>query len=153
MCTTEVSIEKISFEEQRTFQFAPPNEPQRPWKVLSPTQHFSNLFNAYAKAINKAYNRTGGLFQERFGRIPVTSNAHFLQLINYIHHNPENHGFVQDFRDYPYSSYSAMLSRQATHVQRDQVLAWFNGVKEYASCHTLKPDEERIAHLIAEDLD
>src|SRR5690606_12780829 len=31
-------------------------------------QHFANLFNAYAKAINKRYNRTGSLFQERFRR-------------------------------------------------------------------------------------
>ena len=32
---------------------------------------FSNFFNAYAKAINKAYGRTGSLFQHPFGRIPV----------------------------------------------------------------------------------
>src|SRR5713101_3495855 len=30
------------------------------------SQHFSNLFNAYAKAVNNAYGRTGSLFEERF---------------------------------------------------------------------------------------
>lgn len=45
-------------------------------------QQFNNLFNSYAKSINKAYKRTGSLFQKRFGRIEVTSDRHFLALIN-----------------------------------------------------------------------
>ena len=39
----------------------------------NPTQQFSNFFNSYTKAVNKAYGRTGSLFQKRFGRIDVTS--------------------------------------------------------------------------------
>src|SRR6516225_5320626 len=31
-------------------------------------QGFSNIFNTYAKSINRAHERTGSLFQERFGR-------------------------------------------------------------------------------------
>ena len=34
----------------------------------SASQAFSNLFNAYAKAINKAYGRTGPLFERPFKR-------------------------------------------------------------------------------------
>jgi len=30
------------------------------------TQSFSNFFNAYAKAFNKAHNRTGSLFEKNF---------------------------------------------------------------------------------------
>jgi len=41
------------------------------------SQHFSNFFNAYTKSINKAYGRTGSLFEERFGRIEVTTDAYF----------------------------------------------------------------------------
>lgn len=69
-----------------------------------PSKNFSNLFNAYAKAINKAYGRTGSLFEERFGRIEVTSDAYFAGLIFYIHFNPQKHGFVKDFREWPWSS-------------------------------------------------
>ena len=43
-----------------------------PFKPKNPSQQFGNLFNAYAKAINKTYRRTGSLFQHPFGRIPVT---------------------------------------------------------------------------------
>jgi hypothetical protein len=34
----------------------------------SPSRAFSNFFNAYAKAMNKAYGRTGALFQRPFRR-------------------------------------------------------------------------------------
>jgi len=43
---------------------------------LDPSQAFSNFFNAYAKSFNKAYHRTGALFQRPFGRIEVTTEAY-----------------------------------------------------------------------------
>ena len=46
------------------------------------SRKFSNFFNAYSKAINKAYNRRGSLFQERFGRIKIDKNF-FLGRRNY----------------------------------------------------------------------
>ena len=92
--------------------FIPPN----------PSQQFGNLFNAYAKAINKAYHRTGSLFQHPFRRIPVTSEAYFNGLVIYIHRNPQHHGFVEDFRMWPYSSYHALLSDKPTHLKRKEML-------------------------------
>jgi hypothetical protein len=41
-------------------------QPGQTFGVLTPKlvmQQFSNFFNAYTKAFNKAYNRTGALFQ------------------------------------------------------------------------------------------
>src|SRR5258707_12000647 len=55
--------------------------------VPKASQSFANLFNAYTKAINKAFGRTGSLFQERFQRIEVTSDRYFLHLVFYIHFN------------------------------------------------------------------
>jgi len=49
---------------------------------------FGNLFNAYAKAINKAYGRTGRLFEESFKRIHVDNDVYFTNLVFYIHFNP-----------------------------------------------------------------
>ena len=81
------------------------------------SQQFGNLFNAYAKAINRAYGRTGSLFQHPFGRVPVTSDAYLVQLVAYIHRNPQRHGFVDDFRDWPY----LVVSR---HALRRKPRAW-----------------------------
>ena len=97
------------------------------------TRAFTSLFQSYAMAINKGYNRTGKLFQEHFARIEVTSDDYFTHLIFYIHFNPQKHGFVKDFRAWPWSSYSAMLSNQPTKMQRDEVRAWFNGASSSPS--------------------
>jgi REP-associated tyrosine transposase len=117
------------------------------------TQQFSNLFNSYAKAINKAYNRTGRLFQERFGKIEVTSDRYFVALIRYIHRNPQKHGLTTDFRDWPYSSYHAHLSDKPTHLKRGEVLAWFDGAEGFAQAHHDWREEAEIAALTPEDFD
>jgi len=122
-------------------------------KVLNPSHQFSTLFNAYAKAINKTYDRTGSLFQHPFGRVAVTSDAYFTCLVAYIHRNPQKHHFVDDFREWPYSSYQAHLSQQATRLKRDEVLDWFQGREPFAAFHQMIVDENRIAPLILDDFD
>ena len=92
-----------------------------------PSRYFSNLFNAYARAFNKRYTRTGALFQRPFGCIPVTTNEYFAYLIVYIHQNPQKHGFVDDYRDWPYSSYHALAGERPTRIDRATVLEWLGG--------------------------
>jgi len=103
---------------------------------------FSSFLQSYTRAINKMYGRTGSLFESPFKRIAVTDDAYFSQLITYIHHNPEKHGFVPDFKDYAYSSYHAHLSTSKTNLNRNEVLEWFGGSQGYTSFHsdqTLQP--------------
>jgi putative transposase len=56
----------------------------------SASQHFANFFNSYTKSINKAYQRTGSLFEKRFGRILIESHEQLQWLVVYIHRNPQN---------------------------------------------------------------
>jgi putative transposase len=99
------------------------------------SQKFSNFFNAYAKAINNAYGRTGSLFEHPFGRVPVTTDRQFWNVIAYIHQNPQKHKFVKDFRDWKYSSYGVILSEKHTSLKRDQVMQWFGSKQEYLDLH------------------
>ena len=39
-------------------------------------QHFSNFFNAYTKAINKTFQRSGSLFEKPFKRKPVINDRY-----------------------------------------------------------------------------
>jgi hypothetical protein len=55
--------------------------------------------------------------------------------VRYIHFNPQKHGFVGDFREYPYSSYQAMLSDKATRLKRDVVLEWFGDRAAFIGFH------------------
>jgi hypothetical protein len=99
------------------------------------SNQFSRLFNSYAQAINKAYGRTGGLFEEPFRRIPIDDENHLVQLVYYIHANPQRHGFVADFREYPHSSYHAHLSKLDTQLRRAELINWFGGANAYEKYH------------------
>ena len=114
------------------------------------SQHFSNLFNAYTKAINKAYQRTGSLFERPFHRIHVDSDGYFIQLVSYIHRNPQKHGFVADFRNYTYSSYSAIHTQKRTRIETQTTLSWFGSIPSFEAYH-LQFDDRAIKHLIADD--
>jgi putative transposase len=100
-----------------------------------PSKQFSNFFNAYAKAINTAYGRTGSLFQHPFGRVPIASGRQFWNVIAYIHQNPQKHKFVDDFRDWKYSSYGILISDKPTRIKREIVLDWFGGKQAYLDWH------------------
>lgn len=97
---------------------------------------FASLFKSYSQSINKAYKRTGRLFEEPFRRVWVDNDEYFTELIYYIHHNPEKHGFINDFREYPHSSYQSHLRTAITRLQRDDVLKWFGGREEFEKFHS-----------------
>jgi REP element-mobilizing transposase RayT len=122
-------------------------------KSRKPSQCFSNLFNAYARAFNREYQRTGALFQRPFGRILVTSHTYFVQLITYIHRNPHKHGFVSDFREWPYSSYHALVSTKPTRLQREVVLNWFGNVQHFELVHQHSELPLEIEALAPDDFD
>ena len=114
-----------------------------------PSQHFSNLFNAYSKAFNKKYNRVGSLFQRPFKRIRITEEKYLRQLILYIHLNPENHGIVENFEDYPYSSYKSMLSKKPTDLKRLEVIEFFDTIENFKYVHRHRPSlDEDLPFLI-----
>ena len=123
------------------------------FKPKNPSHQFGNLFNAYAKAINKAYHRTGSLFEHPFGRVLITTNTHLVWLVVYIHQNPQKHGLVDDFRLWPYSSYRALISTKPTRLKRDDVLAWFEGLDGFQAAHRWEISEYQIASLVPDDTD
>ncbi len=130
----------------------PPDECQSSEDLhsLQASRAFSNLFSTYTKAINKAYSRTGSLFEKPFKRIWVDSDDYFATLVVYIHRNPQNHGFVVDFRDWPYSSYRAVLTSALTRVRRSDVIEWFGNQQDFVSAHDVDHDHSALELL---DLD
>ena len=119
--------------------------------LKSASQCFSNLFNAYAKSINKAYGRTGPLFERPFKRIPVTDRDYFTRLLIYIHQNPQRHGLIQDYRAWPYSSYGVFTNEQATFVKRDVVREWFGDVAELLNAHSVILDIDGVKDFMDDE--
>ena len=103
------------------------------------TQSLSNLFNAYAKAFNKANSRTGSLFEKHFRRIHVNDEDYVRQLIVYIHLNPKHH-FNLDFENYKHSSYRAFLSDKETKLSRNESLKLFGDKDNFIFVHKQRND-------------
>lgn len=102
------------------------------------SQPFSNIFNAYSKAINKKYNREGSLFKVRFKRERITDLEYLRNVVAYIHLNPVKHNFTDDFSQYQYSSFKAILSNKSTLLKREQVLELFDNRNNFRYVHQLK---------------
>jgi hypothetical protein len=128
-----------------------PLSKSKPFKLRHPSRAFNNFFIAYARSFNNETGRTGALFESPFERKIVDNHRYLLRLITYIHRNPQAHGFVDDFRDWAWTSYGALLSDSPTKVERDGVLEWFNGRSDFADAHAIEQDEQIIAPLLLED--
>jgi putative transposase len=118
--------------------------------IANPSKQFSNLFNAYAKAFNKMFNRTGSLFEKPFHRIAIDSDKYFRQLIVYIHTNPVHHGFTDDFKDYPWSSYGSIISVKPTKLSRNKVIGWFDDKANFMEIHKQEVNNNLIKELMIE---
>ena len=133
-----IKSENEIIETQKTLKVS-----EKPLGSIYPSKRFSHLFNAYAKAINAAYGRTGSLFQHPFGRVMVTNTSQFIQVIIYVHQNPQKHGFVGDFREWKYSSYDTLLSEKPTRLKRDQVFEWVGGKQQFIDMHSERVSEQQ----------
>lgn len=107
-------------------------------------QQFSNLFNAYTKAINKRFQRTGSLFEHTFRRKQITSVEYLKRVVIYIHNNPVHHGFCKHPVEYPWSSYLSCISIKPTKLKREQVIGWFDNEVVFKKMHNSIMEIEKI---------
>ncbi|GAF02871.1 transposase [Saccharicrinis fermentans] len=107
-------------------------------------QQFSNLFNAYTKAFNKRYKRTGSLFEHSFRRKRIDTKDYLRQVVLYIHNNPVHHNFCEHPIEYPWSSYLSCVSAQSTKLNRDAVIGWFDHQANFKLMHNKKLNFENF---------
>ena len=94
-------------------------------------QQFSKLFNAYAKAFNKRYERSGSLFEHSFERKLIPDLDYLKKIILYIHDNPVHHGFCSHPLEYPWSSYLSYISIENNKLQRLADSVFIDGDSSY----------------------
>jgi REP element-mobilizing transposase RayT len=111
------------------------------------SQQFSNFFNAYTKAFNKKYGRSGSLFSPNFKRKPVENDSYFTTLVRYIHFNPVHHGFCTEPLDWEHSSLHLLLAEKPTKLERDEVLEWFGGREQTKVFHEREPNSRMPKEL------
>ena len=98
------------------------------------------LLVTYAGYFNRKYERTGHLFQGRFGSSIIDDEDHLLTVFRYILNNPRKSG-INNASDYPWSSYKNygnLNSFVDTKVIQELLGSW----KEYAAFIAAKYEDE-----------
>lgn len=98
-------------------------------------ERFSNLLNSYTKAINKRYNRKGGLFIDYIKRSKVNTPGDFTGFIWYIHKNAIHHQITKTIGQWQYDSYTSILSKAPTALLKAEIIDWFGSKEEYIKFH------------------
>ena len=85
---------------------------------------------SYSIYFNKKYERVGHVFQDRFLSKPVESTEYLLNLMRYIHQNPEKAN-ISKTEDYKWSSYKEYLYQNGI-TDTSLILEKFNKDKNIA---------------------
>ncbi len=106
------------------------------------SKQFARVFNSYSQAFNKENNRHGSLIESPFKRKLIISEEYLINMIIYIHQNPQNHSITSNFSKYAFSSYQSVLSHSKTLLKRDQVIELFNDRENFIASHKKMIDFE-----------
>jgi putative transposase len=105
------------------------------------TSLFKAMFNSYSKGFNNDQDRHGSLFQAKFKRTLIKDENHFLEMLQYIHHNPIHHKFCENYEDWDYSSYHHYFSEEKDYLAKKVVLDTFGSLDEFVKSHFLYKKE------------
>lgn len=92
------------------------------------SQGMRQLNGVYTQHVNRTHGKAGHVFQGRYKAILVEKDSYLLELARYAVLNPVRAGMVKDARDWPWSSYRAMIGEASTPpwLQPDWLLAQFS---------------------------
>ncbi|MEJ7611792.1 MAG: hypothetical protein WKF88_11490 [Ferruginibacter sp.] len=102
---------------------------------LNASKQLSHFFNSYAQTINKRYDRTDPLFESPFERKLIEDDNYLTSMVYYCHYNAQLHGIVNDFRDWPHSSYHRIENGDNSIVCTQKILTWFGGTEAFIKQH------------------
>ncbi len=80
------------------------------------------LHGAYARYVNRRYERVGHVFEGRYRGILVERDTYALELSRYIHLNPVRAKMVEDPLAYPWSSFRAYVERNTANLVTTDVI-------------------------------
>jgi REP element-mobilizing transposase RayT len=112
---------------------------------------FRMAFKEFAQKVNFMRERGGNLFRKKFRRIRVPCDSHAMSLAHYLHYNPAHHGLVEDWREWPWSSYHAAIGEDASGpVDVEGLLDLFGGRGRFDSFHEMRGEYRSIDEYLIE---
>ncbi len=113
-------------------------------------QRFSS---SYAGHFNRLTGHVGHVFAGRFKSVPVTSDRQLLQVVRYIHDNPERAGICAA-SEYPWSSFGEYVSGNPVIVDVNPVLDMLGGTdgfRELSQSDEYAGYTERTGAYVSDD--
>lgn len=101
----------------------------------------------YAAYYNKASNRTGPVFGDRYRSENVENDIYMLQVVRYIHNNPIKANIVHNIADYHWSSYKYYIKQSdiVLKEQKDFILSFYNNkINNFIDYHKKIDNNEYI---------
>lgn len=106
------------------------------------SKQFANLFSSYTQAFNKYNKRRGSLFMKNFKRKEIEDIFLVKRTIIYLHLNPVKHGFVKDFREWPWISYHSYFTEEELQwLGTARILEIFKDAENFKKLHFLRLEE------------
>ena len=59
-----------------------------------------------------------------------------MQLVYYIHSNPQHHNLTDDFREWKWSSYKRILIDKPSKLNKKDLLEWFGYKEKFMQYHS-----------------
>ena len=104
------------------------------------SRQFRYFFISYAKSLNKAIERHGSLFEKPFKRKWIMNDEYYRNVMYYIHHNTNFHGYNVDFEDYPWSSYHRIIEEKKSILPKEHIITMFEDENNYIYFHKKDKD-------------
>ncbi len=102
---------------------------------LNASKQLGHFFNSYSQSINKAHNCTRPLLESPFERKLVDDESYIMAMIYYCHGNAVHHGFVNDLREWEFSSYHSILANDSSLVATTEVIKRFGSITCFEESH------------------
>jgi REP element-mobilizing transposase RayT len=103
---------------------------------------FASFLNGYVQKYNLLVGRKGGLLRTNSKRKIIHDDNYFKQVIRYVHLNPIKHGFVQDAKEWAYSSFHFCLNNDDSVIPVKEIFKVYGGSKKFLKFHNEKDIED-----------
>lgn len=97
----------------------------------------------YAIYFNTKYQRTGHLFQGRFGSEAVEDEEYYMKVLRYIHMNPVKAGICLNPMDYEYSSYREYIGKSSRRLVDTERVMSIMQIDSFIS-FTIKENDDAV---------
>ena len=112
-----------------------------------PHEQYAKLLAAYANQVKEPFHQ----LENQTHIVHVSQRQQFAYLIRYIHQNPAFHNYVENFREWRWSSYRALLAERPTRIPVSIVMRWFHSAEWFEELHWETQDVTQLGYLIVND--